>query len=305
MGYNKFREIELGKNPNGLIENRVRVIDNDIYLLENCFYDNYTQRFIKSNRDKISYLYKLKGYKIMKLKEKEVDENGFIRFEEIDTYSVEKNQLGIDVSDVSEEQDFTAWSNANAKFVIVRTSVCRSNDYYYGSDSARKQIAKAQELNMTALPYHNSHFGSDIEKAIKEADYAVKKAKGYGLTNGFLALDYEWTEDEDVVANTKAVLAWMQRVSDLGFKPILYVGIHYLRTKLNEYMITSKFGRCLWFANYETEDALTQPNMEYFNKLNIDNVLIWQWTHNWTVDGQSPEVTMDGNILIKDLYLEE
>lgn len=301
---NLFNHLRLGESVNGISENQLQVINGDLTYLSNCYYTK--DGYVKVNPNKISSVAKLTNMGIEQMVEERINSSGYIIFKPYSTTTIEKNQLGIDVSDVAEEVDFTAWNTANAKFVIVRTSVCRSNDYQYGSDNARKQIAKAQELGMTALPYHNSHFGADANKAIKEADYAIKKANDYGVANkGIIALDYEWTDCTDKEKNTDAVIAFMTRIKDKGYRPLLYCGIDYLRNKLNINRITTLFGRCLWFANYKTSGEETAPDLNYIKSVHVDNILIWQWTNKWKVDGMAPGSTMDGNILLEDLEIYE
>lgn len=295
-----FHQLRLGESNSGMVENSIEVINGEITILINCYFTK--DGFIKINQNKISQKIIFSKLGVQMYSEERINSKGFIIFKKIETQTIEKNILGIDVSDDSKEIDFSAWNNQNAKFVIVRTSVCRSNDYYYGSDNARKQIAKAKELGMIILPYHNSHFGADKDKAIKEADYAIKKATDYGVNNkGVIALDYEWTDCTDKEKNTEAVIAFMTRIQDKGYKPLLYCGIDYLRNKLNINHITALFGNCLWFANYKSSGELTEPDLEYFHSLHIDDIVIWQWTNKWKVDSIPENSTMDGNILIKDL----
>lgn len=298
-----FNQMRFGENFNGEIENSFEIINGQPFFLQNC--KNIDGNFIKINPKKISKLFFVRESRIVELIEKEIN-NNVITFVEPIKNILTSSSLGIDVSDDPKETDFSLWKeNKNIDFAIIRTSVCRDNDYYYGSDNAKKQIENCKTLGITALPYHNSHFGSDVEKAILEAEYSVKKAEHYGIKTGYIALDYEWTDSKDKNKNTQAVITYMNRILELGYKPILYCGIHFLRTKLNIEQITNLFGRCLWFASYKSDGKIESPDLEYFNKLSIDNVLIWQFTRHYYVEGQDESITMDGNLLLENLILRQ
>lgn len=213
--------------------------------------------------------------------------------------SIPKGTLGIDVSDVSEQDDLTAYAKKGAKYVIIRTSAYGHwlPNGQYGSDNASEQFQSAQKNNMFAMAYHRATFGDNASQAITEANFAVNYAKKYGIEpGGYLACDYEINAGKDKAKNTQAVLTFMDIVKKHGFQPLIYVGIDYARQAVDLNKVGAKYSNCVWLANYPKLGVVSTPNIEALHKLNVPHVMMYQFTDNWY------GLNVDGNVLNLTLF---
>lgn len=193
--------------------------------------------------------------------------------------------IGIDVSDLKEHRILPD----NIEFVIIRTSIAGDwlDSGMYGSDSARYQIQDANTKNIPIMAYHGSNFGDDSNTALQEAQYAVRKANKYGITPGhYLALDWETKAGSDIYKNTKAIMSFLDYVSNAGYKPLLYIGEYYLE-HIDVSTIYTQYGCIFWLASYLHHKTLDEKVKELSSK---NEVLICQFTDNFN--------TFDGDVVI-------
>lgn len=184
--------------------------------------------------------------------------------------------------DVSEHNGLIDWDKASKciEFCFIRGG--------YGRNNIDKRFA----YNARGCKEHNIPFGIywfsyalDVTDAIKEADYVCNLADDYSPT---LGLCYDWEYDSDKYANRMGVAmsnekrrgmatAFLERVKERGYRPILYTNLDYIHNKgfvklINVYD--------LWLA---------QPNA---NKPSV-NCLYWQSSFQGSVNGIRTNVDVD------------
>ena len=211
-----------------------------------------------------------------------------------------KGELGVDVSDTSNQRDLTSYAEHGATFAVIRTS--QYGDWLlngrYGSDNAKYQVESAKQNGMHIMAYHGSRFGNSNRKAIEEANYAVSKAIKYGIPKGsYLACDYETGAVDDKKDNTDAIQTFMEVVEREGYKPLVYTGIKYAKNYIDTQQLEKRFGKCIWLAQYPNGNdvATAIPNIEKLEKLGINGVAMYQFTNRWHGD------KVDGNVTNIDL----
>lgn len=207
--------------------------------------------------------------------------------------SVSSRSYGVDVASY-QSTDLSKNAKSGAQFAIVKVSEGTS----YQNPNAKGQIASAKANNMMPMAYHFATFGANKSAAVSEAQYAVSSAKKFGLPAGsYIACDWETGSGNNVnggkSASSAAILAFMDKISASGYKPLLYSGAYLLRNNVNTATILKKYPDSLWVASYATTGRIDEPNFNYFPSM--DGVAIWQFTDNWR--GQS----VDGNISLLPL----
>ena len=203
---------------------------------------------------------------------------------------------GVDVASY-QPTDLAAYHKAGASFAIVKLT--EGTDYI--NPKASKQVASSRANHLYTHAYHYARFGSSVSQAKKEAAYFIKAAKKEDISQKrMLWLDWESGSGNTVigpkVANTKAILAFMQEIKAAGWRPGLYSGASLMRTAIDTKQVIKKFGTCLWVASYPTMSAVSTADFGYFPSM--DGVAIWQFTSNWHGLG------VDGNVALIDLNSE-
>lgn len=85
---------------------------------------------------------------------------------------------------------------------------------------------------MATYAYHFANFSDNATEAEKEADFAIQQAQKVGLKTGsYLAIDRETEGNINVVTgdtekNTAAVMAFMKKVQQAGYLPLVYTGAY-------------------------------------------------------------------------------
>lgn len=207
--------------------------------------------------------------------------------------SVASRSYGVDVSSY-QSTDLGKHAQAGSQFAIVKVSEGTS----YQNPNAKGQIASAIANNMMPMAYHFATFGANKSAAVSEANYAIKSAQAFGLPKGsYIALDWETGDGNNVYggkdASAQAALAFMDKISAAGYKPLLYSGAYLLRNNINTSTILAKYPNSLWVASYATTGRIDEPNFNYFPSM--DGVIIWQFTDNWR------GLYVDGNISLLPL----
>lgn len=162
---------------------------------------------------------------------------------------------------------------------------------------ASAQIHSAHVNGMRRLFYHYATFGHSVVQAQKEADFACARAKELGYKSIHIFCDWEG-QDNNVNGskdqNTKAILAFMDRVHWHGFTAGLYSSASLLHAKIDSKPIIKKYGSCLWVASYTSMGRIDTPNMNYFPSM--DGVCMWQFTDDWK------GFNVDASVVVYDVF---
>lgn len=188
---------------------------------------------------------------------------------------------GIDVSYANGSIDWSKVKKSGVQFAILRSTF--GSELPSQIDSQFYQNAQGCVRN--GVPFGTYHFAYFIneQKAREEADFAIKKASEYKQYIKFIVLDVE--EDSERYANsmgykpdwTACSIAFMERVRESGFIPILYSNYNWLNTKF-DFDKMKKYK--LWYA---APDA-NQPKY---------SCALWQYSWKGKVDGISGDVDMN------------
>ncbi|MFR0595429.1 GH25 family lysozyme [Limosilactobacillus mucosae] len=196
-----------------------------------------------------------------------------------DSYIPAKS-YGVDVSGY-QDTDLTKYAQANAQYAIVKLS----EGTWYTNPNAQGQLNSANKLGMATYAYHFANFSDNATEAEKEAAFAIQQAQKVGLKAGsYLAIDWETEGNVNVVTgdtekNTAAVMAFMKKVQQAGYLPLVYTGAYNFQDHLNVSEINKQFPNSLWVASYKTTGEIDEPDFNYFPSL--QGVAIWQFTSNW------------------------
>ena len=209
------------------------------------------------------------------------------------TTSVAARSLGIDVASY-QSADLSAHARSGAKFAVVKVSEGTG----YRNPKASGQVASARRQNMMPMGYHFATFSASTSAAKREANYAIASAKAVGLNPGsYLACDYESGDGNNINMGknptANAIIAFMKKVKDAGYKPLLYASASVLRNNINTNKVVNAFPNSLWVASYAISGRIDNPNFNYFPSMN--GVSIWQFTDNWR------GLNVDGNINVLPL----
>ena len=165
----------------------------------------------------------------------------------------------------------------------------------YGKNNVdQKYIANAQScynLSVDVLLYWFSYaYTTAMAKA--EADYAIAQASKYWKSCP-IAYDFEYdsvnyARKNGVVATktlvTDMAIAFLQRVKEKGFVPVLYTNKDYMQNYFDINKINSSVGDVyIWYARYTSK----LPD----NELNVADV--WQYTSTGRIAGVSGNVDMN------------
>lgn len=202
--------------------------------------------------------------------------------------------------DVASYQDSTLWwmqqrYALGSRFTIVKLGGSGGLEgAHYQNPKASAQLANAQASGQDIGAYYWGQFGADSNWARTMARYAISDAQRVGLKKGStIALDYEAGATNNVQANTRAIIAYMDTIKDAGYKPALYSGAWYLQHYVDTEQIGQRYGTCLWVASYITTANQTGPNFNYFPSMRY--VALWQYADNW--------YGVDGNVELIDHFV--
>ena len=197
------------------------------------------------------------------------------------------NYLGVDISTHNGNVDIKRVRDAGYKRIGIRAGFGNNNtDQKYD-----KNALACANLGVPVLLYWFS-YAYTVEMAVKEAEFAVEHAKKY-WEKCPIAFDLEY--DSIRYARTKGVninmelatamaVAFMRRVEELGYIPVLYSNKDYLKNYFDLNKIKIRFNKIyLWYARYAS--AITT---EERNKADI-----WQFTSKGRVDGIKGDVDLN------------
>ena len=153
------------------------------------------------------------------------------------------------------------------------------------SQTDNRFYANAQGCVQNNLPFATYHFAYFIneQKARDEADFAVRLANEYKQYVKFIVLDIE--EDTEAYAIrvgakpnwTNCVIAFMKRIKEKGYIPVLYCNQNWLVNKLDYNKIKDYK---LWYV------AIGVDSPKY-------NPVLWQYSWKGKVNGINGDVDMD------------
>ena len=222
--------------------------------------------------------------------------------------SAATREEGVDVSSYqgSSASYFKTLKNKGAKFVVVKVGGSGGGEgYHYQNPSASMQLANAKANGMAVGAYFWAQCGSSSSTAKRMAQQAVDDAKRSGLKPGsVIAMDYEaGAYASQRVANTNAVITFLNYIKKAGYKPLFYSGASFARSNVDTGKLIEKYGKnILWIASYKTMGAQYKPDFNYFPSMN--GIGIWQYADNWkgfNVDGnvQFTNVISNGSVVKK------
>lgn len=195
--------------------------------------------------------------------------------------------LGVDISTHNGNVNIKRVRDAGMERIGIRAGYGNNN-----TDKMFNQNALAcVNLGVPVLLYWFS-YAYTVEMAKKEAEFAVEHAKKY-WEKCPIAFDLEY--DSVRYARTKGVnidkelatemaVAFMRRVEELGYVPVIYSNKDYLKNYFDMDKIKIRFDKVyLWYARYAS--AITT---EERNKADI-----WQFTSKGRVDGINGDVDLN------------
>ena len=195
--------------------------------------------------------------------------------------------LGVDISTHNGNVNIKRVRDAGMERIGIRAGYGNNN-----TDKMFNQNALAcVNLGVPVLLYWFS-YAYTVEMAKKEAEFAVEHAKKY-WEKCPIAFDLEY--DSVRYARTKGVnidkelatemaVAFMRRVKELGYIPVIYSNKDYLKNYFDMDKIKIRFDKVyLWYARYAS--AITT---EERNKADI-----WQFTSKGRVDGINGDVDLN------------
>ena len=188
---------------------------------------------------------------------------------------------GIDVSYANGNIDWSKVKSSGVEFAILRST--------FGSDLPSQIDSQffqnAQGCVKNDIPFGTYHFAYFVneKKAREEADFAIKKANEYKKYVKFIVLDVE--EDSERYANsmgykpdwTACSIAFMDRVKNAGYTPVLYSNYNWLKYKFNFDKLKNYK---LWYAAPD----VSKPSLD---------CAVWQYSWKGNVNGINGDVDMN------------
>ncbi|MCO4467890.1 hypothetical protein Si129_00177 [Streptococcus infantarius subsp. infantarius] len=151
--------------------------------------------------------------------------------------------------------------------------------------------------------YHFAQFGGNVSQAVAEANFFISNLPA---KVPYLVCDYEDGASGDKQANTNAVLAFMDRCAQAGYKPIYYSDKPYTLNNIDYQQILAKYPNSLWIAAYPNYNVTPNPVWSIFPSM--DGIRWWQFTSTGIAGGLDKNVVLlddDDTIQSNDLKGEE
>ena len=199
---------------------------------------------------------------------------------------------GPDISTHNGNVDIKRVRDAGYKRVGIRAGFGKNNT----DQKFNKNALACVNLDEPVILYWFSYAYNE-EMAVKEAEYAVEHAKKYwdkcpiAFDLEYDSVRYARTKGVSIDKNlsTKMAVAFLRRVKELGYIPVIYSNKDYLRNYFDLDKITIQVGKVyLWYARYAS--AITT---EERNKADI-----WQFTSKGTIPG------INGNVDVNEFYTD-
>lgn len=210
--------------------------------------------------------------------------------------------FGIDVSSHQGKIEWNKVKNAGVDFAIIR---CGFRGY--GSEgklvedtSLKDNIVGAANADIPTAYYFYSQ-AITKEEAIEEADMLIKAIAPFKVT-GPVILDVESassderTKDLTPEERTEIMIAFLERVKEKGYTPMIYSDLKFYSTKME---IAKLEDYKKWYANYNgIEMDENESIWSYNNPLMFPYEFdMWQYSNHGSIDGIKGEV--DFNVLFE------
>ena len=194
---------------------------------------------------------------------------------------MKKNDYFIDVSSY-QPADLTAICQAAG---TRKTIIKVSEGTGYLSPNRFTQTQTSEPVGY----YHFARFGGNVSQAVAEANYFLANIP---TKVSYLVCDYEDGASTSKQANTDAVLAFMDRCAQAGYKPIYYSYKPYTLKNIDYQQIIAKYPNSLWIAAYPNYNVTPDPVWSIFPSM--DGIRWWQFTSTGIAGG------LDKNVVLLD-----
>lgn len=194
---------------------------------------------------------------------------------------MKKNDYFIDVSSY-QSADLTAICQAAG---TRKTIIKVSEGTGYLSPNRFKQTETSEPVGY----YHFARFGGNVSQAIAEANYFLANIPA---KVSYLVCDYEDGASTSKQANTDAILAFMDKCAQAGYKPIYYSYKPYTLANVDYHQILAKYPNSLWIAAYPNYNVTPDPVWDIFPSM--DGIRWWQFTSTGIAGG------LDKNVVLLD-----
>lgn len=196
--------------------------------------------------------------------------------------TMKKNDYFIDVSSYQPANLASICQQAGTNKTIIKVSEGTS----YLSPFRVPQTQTSEPIGY----YHFARFGGDANQAVAEANFFISNLPA---KVPYLVCDYEDGASGSVQANTNAVIAFMDKCSQAGYKPIYYSYKPYTLEHVNYQQILAKYPNSLWIAAYPNNLYTPDPAWSIFPSM--DGIRWWQFTSTGL-----PDRGLDKNVVLLD-----
>ncbi|EFV98141.1 glycosyl hydrolase family 25 [Streptococcus agalactiae ATCC 13813] len=177
-----------------------------------------------------------------------------------------KGDYFIDVS-AYQQADLTATCRQAG---TTKTIIKVSESLAWLSDRHQQQANTSDPIGY----YHFGRFGGDSSLAQREADLFLSNLPSKKVS--YLVIDYEDSASADKQANTNAVIAFMDKITSAGYKPVYYSYKPFTLNNVDYQQIIAKYPNSIWIAGYPDYEVRSEPLWDYFPSM--DGVRWWQFT---------------------------
>lgn len=194
---------------------------------------------------------------------------------------MKKNDYFIDVSSYQPADLNNICAQAGTRKTIIKVSEGTG----YLSPNRVTQTQTSEPIGY----YHFARFSGNVNQAVAEANFFISNVP---TKVPYLVCDYEDGASGDKQANTNAVLAFMDRCAQAGYKPIYYSYKPYTLKNIDYQQIIAKYPNSLWIAAYPNYEVTPDPVWSIFPSM--DGVRWWQFTSTGIAGG------LDKNVVLLD-----
>ena len=166
---------------------------------------------------------------------------------------MKKNDYFIDVSSYQPADLTSICQAAGTRKTIIKVSEGTG----YLSPNRFTQAQTSEPIGY----YHFARFGGNVSQAVAEANYFLANLP---TQVPYLVCDYEDGASTSKQANTDAVLAFMDKCAQAGYKPIYYSYKPYTLANVDYQQILAKYPNSLWIAAYPNYNVTPDPIWEIF-----------------------------------------
>ncbi len=208
------------------------------------------------------------------------DENGYKAYPQ---NSAQSSLTGIDVSKWNGDIDWAQIKNAGIDFAMIRLGNSRVNSGEITIDPKyHEYMHGALDAGLQVGVYYYTQ-AVTVDEAIAEAEFCLHNLEGYNITFpvAFDTERYDGSARADCIdrsLRTETAKAFMDRIKDAGYVPMIYMNTSWALTSINLSELTDYD---LWYAYYS--DDIYWPY----------RYTMWQYTENAKVPGIGGEVDLN------------